>query len=191
MLLEVTDTGENATIISIDPGTTNIGIAIIIFNPYDFKIISIEAFTIKADKLPSAEWLGDLHGERVKRLHSLKKMLDKIFKENKPNSIACESPYINMRQPAAYGALVEAVCTIRNSVIEYDSYMGLNFIEPSNVKKSVNAGWISDKNAVRDALLKIDELTSVITPSVLLLDEHSIDAVCVGYAWIKKLKGVL
>ena len=175
-------------IIGIDPGSTNLGVSIYTMDSIDV-LTSIESFTLRADRLPSSEWMGELHGDRTRRLNGLSIALSSIFNTYNPSMIVSESGYINVRRPAAYGALIEVVSMIRNAIIEYDPQCSLNFIEPSNVKKAVGAGWISDKHAVKEAVSKIEEIIQSLSTPLDTLDEHSVDATAVAYAYIKKLRG--
>jgi hypothetical protein len=104
-----------------------------------------------------------------------------VFHRVNPLGIISESPFYSSRMPSAFGALTEVVCSIRQAVMVYDAWRVLYLIDPPSVKKALGCKGNGDKVAVKEALLRLPLLCNVIEGGVQALDEHSIDAVGVGY----------
>lgn len=187
MILEpFTQNGRIAHVIATDPGSQTLGLAVLSFDVETLDIIKTRAQTFTGDKLPYInQWTAAVHGDRIARIHAHRQNLYNILSYYKPILVACESPFYNPRRPNAYGALVEVMTEIRNAVIMYDPYMKLHTIDPPTVKKAVGAAGNADKVAVRAALLKIRDNLKLTTEDIDSMDEHSIDAVAVGYCLFK------
>lgn len=181
-----------ATIVGIDPGTTCLGFATIDYDVETFEIVSCYAETLHGEKLPGSEWLGSLYGDRFKRIEAYRDTLTRRFRSIEPVIIASESPFINVKRPAAYGALTEIVYAIKLAVVEYSHWRPLHLLPPSMVKNAVGAKGGADKDGVKNALRKITQIVTTATCDFEALDQHSIDALSVAYcAWQKNKLGQL
>lgn len=168
--------------VSIDPGTTTLGVAVSEFSEDLNRMIVVDATTIRADIL-AKRYYPDMikrHGDRNARLIALRDALRRYFDTWLPTVICSESAYLG-RSPQAYAALIEAVSAVRYACELHDPSIRLDLIPPSEVKVGVGVnGRSGDKSLIRDALECIDDLW--IQVEMLLLDEHAIDAIAVGYA---------
>ena len=173
---------QTATIVGIDPGSESLGVSQLTFSIVDGSLISINAITYVGSKMERPEYLIEIHGERLTRIKAHEDNLYYVFLQTLPYMVACESPFINMRRPQAYGALTEVVSAVRNALYRFDPYMQLYMVEPSLVKRAVDAKGNADKDAVRLALSKNEKIMSVLACDLSILDEHSIDAIAVAYA---------
>lgn len=188
-MLPIPTTGDDIVcIIGIDPGSETLGVGIIHFNVNTLKIVKTQAKTYTGSKLSGMEWMAEAHGDRMQRIYRHSNNLINIFNEYNPIIVAAESAFINIRRPAAYGALTEVFFMIRNAVICYDPWCPFYNVEPSNTKRAVGAPGNADKTVVKEHLLKIDEVCSVCETPIELLDEHSIDSLCVAYFQFLKYK---
>jgi Holliday junction resolvasome RuvABC endonuclease subunit len=180
-----------ATIVGMDPGTETLGFSELDFDLATFEITRWEPQTYYGSKLlKSSDWIGQVHGDRIRRLHAHRKNLIKLFDQIEPYVIGCEAPFINMKRPQAYGALTEAVYEIRLAVIAHSAWKELYVIDPSSVKNSVGAKGNADKNTIKACILAIPELVSVCTRPIIELDEHELDSGAVAYALFKNLKAM-
>lgn len=178
-----------AIITGIDPGTESLGFSELEFDLVTFELVRWEPVTFTGSKLlKSSDWIGKTHGARYQRLDAYGKHLTKLFDQVEPYVIACESPFINMRRPQAYGALAEIVYEIRRAVMAHNRWKELYLIDPSTVKNSVGAKGNADKDAVKASVRQIPELIRVLTKPLDELDEHSIDSGAVAYAAFKNLR---
>jgi Holliday junction resolvasome RuvABC endonuclease subunit len=183
MLLVPEDSTDITCIIGIDPGSSKLGVAIIYFDFTKMEIVSSDAWTLTGVKLMGKDtWLEEVHGERVARIRAMEEELGRIFSRVRPLLITAESPFFNSKFPAAYGVLVEVICSIRRAIINYDRWKELRLLPPSIVKNAVNVGGGKGKEVVRDGVLALsDKLKYNGTTPLQLLDEHSIDALAVAY----------
>lgn len=189
MLVRPTHVGE-CYISGIDPGTNTLGFSLIQIDPIDLSILCIKAETFRSDKmLDTNDILISTYGERVAKLMAHKNNLLRLFRYYKPIVICCESPFFNRLRPGAYGALMETMFAIKTAAIEYDRYIKFNTYEPSIVKKSIGANSIGDKLNVLKAMFAIDEIKDTTEIPLELLDDHSIDAIAVGYTFLKNIRG--
>lgn len=182
-MLQIPETASARTsVIGIDPGTKMLGVCVLEFDLVSFEIVNVQAFTYDGARLPSSEWAGYLHGDRVRRISALRDKLADVFNAYRPLYVCCESPFYNQKRPSAYGALTEIVCAVREAVRDYDVWKPLYMIDPPSVKKAVNASGNAGKDDVKAAISKIETLSRVCATPMANLDEHSIDAMAVAYA---------
>lgn len=182
------DASDRVTVIGIDPGTEKLGVAFIEFSCIDFKIYKCGALTLVGSKLPRSEWTNQMYSDRYSRIAALEEELLNIFNDTLPLIISSESPFINVRRPAAYGALVEVVCGIRSAVHRYSPWRILSFCPPSSVKQAIGAPGNADKDVVKKNILTIEELVNTCESILANLDEHSIDALAVAYYTLKQYR---
>lgn len=175
-----------ARLIGIDPGTQSLGLCCMWIDALSLQITNIEATTFIGDKLPQLTWMQENHSDRFARIYAHRQNLLNTFNHYQPVWIRSEAPFINMRRPQAFAALIEIVDAIRLAVAEYDRGIGLELIDPSTVKKSVGASGGADKNGVKASISRIDEISSKI--NISLLDEHSIDSVAVAYSKLLEVR---
>lgn len=189
-MLKIPDTSiTDAVIVGIDPGTETLGFSELRFDIQSLEITGWCANTYYGSKLlHGSAWIARTHGGRYSRLRAHRKNLIALLNQIEPFMIACESPFINMRTPQVYGALTEAVYEIRRAVTEHSSWKVLHLVEPSVAKNAIGAKGGADKEAVRAAIEKIDELVRTADVSISELDEHSLDGLAVAYAQYLTIK---
>ena len=181
MILIPSDASDRAKIIGIDPGSEKLGVAYIEFSCTDFSIYKCGALTLIGSKLPRGDFDIMLHSDRFSRINALKEELYRILVEERPLVVSSEAPFINVRRPAAYGALVEVVSHVRQAVREYSGWNKLLLVSPSSTKQAVGAPGNADKDKVKSCILKIPELVNYCESNIENLDEHSLDALAVAY----------
>lgn len=180
-------------IVGIDPGSTTLGFSVLEYDACTLQIARSYAYTFNAGKMH----LNDLdtlsHSERYARIYALMEALFQAFLDLKPTFIISESPFMAMKQPQAYGALVEVVFAIRSAVRMYDPAMRLDLIDPPSAKKAVGATGNAKKDQVMLAVKKI--LHQIVFDPVMSqssfdeLDEHSVDALAIAYSrWLKLIE---
>lgn len=171
-----------ANIVSIDPGSSTTGIAVFEIDVVSLEIMKSFAWTIDVSKLVSKNsWDESIYDNRFCRLNLLKDYLYNVFCQYKPIMVGSESPFINSRFPAAGIALTETLCKIKEAIFDYDRWLSLKLISPSSTKNAVGAAGNADKFAMTN---KVAGLAPIIKLAMnpYELDEHSIDALAVGYA---------
>ena len=172
-----------ATIVGIDPGSSNLGVGILRIQLSNLSILNSEAFTINGSNLSDSDsWSALLHGDRFNRIKAIETQLIKIFSFYQANFIYSESPFFGRSHPNAFQALVEVMNAIRNAVVQYDPWLKLNTIPPSSVKNGVGVKGNADKFAMKNAILNLNQLNYNGQIPLDKLDEHSIDALSVAYS---------
>jgi Holliday junction resolvasome RuvABC endonuclease subunit len=176
-------------IIGIDPGTNTLGVAILDVCLLEGKVTLMDAFTLVSNvSVQRHQNVLLAHGERYAKLYAHSEALRKLFGEWQPNCVICESPFLG-RFPQAFEALVECKLMIRRALQLYDKSMSLETVDPPTAKKAVDApGKGGDKNAVRDAVLKLKDLITADKVDILKLDEHAIDAIAVGFFKVRQIQ---
>lgn len=172
-------------IVAIDPGTSHIGFAIFTISYQTNDILGIEAFTINATDLPKLIGIEeDLYADRNIRLWRIENVLVDILNQTNPSLVVCEAPFFNRFRPMAYAALVETVQCIRSCLFRWNPNILLEIVEPLLVKKTVKSTLTNNKNDVTTALKNIKGLPELLDKSLECYDEHSIDAIAVGYSYL-------
>lgn len=184
-MLPVPHGDSSISIVGLDPGSDNLGVCIMRVDVFTQKIFSTEAFTLRGSQLPGSEWMASLHNDRFKRIQSLKTNLILLFRQIQPLCIAVESPFFNHFRPQAYGVLMEVLNAIREAVCEYDVWQAPYLIDPSSVKNAVGCLGNANKDAVRAAILNLQDIGAM--QNLQTLDEHSLDAIAVAYCRVKRL----
>lgn len=183
----------NYNIVSIDPGLNNLGIAIFnmksttssdLFN----DVNTIEAFTLKNDKLKDPAYItNDICSDRYIKLAKIQEAMNYILNRYRPNQVLCESPFFNRLRPSAYASLVEVINTIQYCIYQYNTNVYFKTVEPLLVKKRVGAGYVNGKQDMKTAIMNKPEIISKLKNDVNLLDEHAIDAIAIGYGYLKSI----
>lgn len=180
-------------IVGIDPGSTTLGFSVLEYDARTLRIIRTYAYTFNADKMKLSDLDALSHSERYARIYALMQALYEAFLELQPTFVISESPFMAMRRPQAYGALVEVVFAIRSALREYDPAMSLDLVDPPSAKNAVGASGNAKKEQVAHAIKKIlhqicfDSSASNITFDEL--DEHSVDAIAIAYSrWLRLIE---
>ena len=187
-MLVLPQINEPYRIVSIDPGTNTLGVALLEVDLVYFNITLLNAFTLNSGtNIHAFPTVLESHGERYTKLFSHSQNLLIIFNQYHPHSVICESPFLG-RFPQAFEALVECKIMIRNALLSHDPSMPLETVDPPTAKLAVGApGRGGDKEVVKKAILNLDNLVLPNVNFIESLDEHSIDAIAVGYYKAKQV----
>jgi Holliday junction resolvasome RuvABC endonuclease subunit len=173
-------------ILCIDPGTKTLGYAVYEIDIETLDIVDCFAWTVDIVRLDIYnENTVATYQEKFARIIAHKKNFRNVLDFYQPLIVVSETPFFSIMQPSAAGPLFELFATLEQTVEEWDSLKPLYKAEPRAVKKSVGAVDHKDKEAVKKALKKIPELSKA---NLDLLDNHSIDALAVGYYHLLKLR---
>lgn len=178
-----------ARLVAVDPGSNCMGVATIDFDCISRSIVATNAFTIHAKKSFVNDSFDESFGNRLARISAMSDVLANHYCTVKPNFAVCESPFIGMSQPQAYGALTETVCAVRSALATYDQYMPLYMVDPPSAKIGVGAAGNAKKDMMMMALVAIADSLNFVggVQAISGLDEHSVDAVAIGYTVLQRI----
>jgi Holliday junction resolvasome RuvABC endonuclease subunit len=178
-------TTEPLRILALDPGTNTLGVAWIELCLVSGRITLVYGGTFSADRYAdfdsSLQWSI---GQRAIKLDYHRQNLQQLLFQYQPHVVASEAPFMG-RFPQAYAALVECCNVITHTVLGYDPSLQVQFVDPPTAKLSVGALTRkgSKENVQESIRALVDAGRLFIHPSVpfLELDEHTYDAIAVGY----------
>jgi len=170
-------------IIGIDPGTTNLGLAVMSVDIKTMLILNTTALTFNAAKLISKDnWNCEVHSDRFDRILSLKESLMQTFMLYHPNVVCVESPFFGRSHPNAFQALTEVLTAIRDVLYQYNPWTELILVSPSEAKQAIMAKGNATKEIMKEKLLLLaSEFHLDPRLNINELDEHSIDAIAIAY----------
>ena len=169
-------------ILSIDPGLNNIGFANIFYSFPSASITSITAHTYKTEPTINSYQLSEYLDDRTIKLLSLKEHFATLVTSNQFDIIVCEAPFFYAGKPGAYRALVEAISVIKQHLADISPITPFIQLEPLMVKRFVKSLNISNKDSTKEALYLLNLHNHI---DLNTLDEHSVDAISIGYAFLK------
>jgi Holliday junction resolvasome RuvABC endonuclease subunit len=114
------------------------------------------------------------------RLNRLTGILEAMLDHMEPDIIGYENPFVDrLRIPSAI-PLGQSVMAIERAIYLYDRDITMGKYSPHEVKNSVGAKGGVNKIGVLEAILKIDEITSLVSPEDIT--DHEVDAIAIAYA---------
>lgn len=173
---------EPLRIVSFDPGTDTFGAAEIAID-LSSRQVSLEGAHLFRGSQLQREFpvAARFHGDLFARLLGHEENLLGFLHYAQPHVIVTETPYMG-RFAASYGALSKLLHTIHRACWRYDQFMSLRHVDPSTVKKYMGVkGTSGDKNLMTRALLSKTDLLNPNGIDIAELDEHRVDAICIGY----------
>ena len=126
--------------------------------------------------------LSEYLDDRTIKLLSLKDHIASLISNNQFDLILCEAPFFYAGKPGAYRALVEAISVIKQYIADITPTTPLIQLEPLLVKRFIRSFNISNKDSTKEALYLLNLHTYI---DLNTLDEHSVDAISIGYAFLK------
>lgn len=169
---------------AIDNGTNTVGLVIVDHDLRDGISKVIYAETLVADKTAYSKYEGRLllRGSLPARLEVIRDFMDDMLDEFDPDLVACESPFAHVHAHA-YAALTASMTVIDEAVYNYRPALEFVSVSPGQAKRAVIKGkFKSEKEAIREAILKDKNITSDREVDLHSLDEHCIDAIAVARA---------
>lgn len=174
------------TILGIDPGIHNCGIAFSKYDPKTGILAVVDYFTIHAAELAKKE---DKQTSReygtVFSLILLERTMREIFDKYQPDYIASEDAFYSPRTPNAFVSLKLCINSIQR-VLFCDYKKPLFKIPPKLAKAAVSQGT-ANKVAVQTSIRNLPDLKLKDTKSKPLdeMVEHEADAIAIAYAFRK------
>jgi len=173
---------EPLRIVSLDPGTDTFGAAQIEIDLSNRQVSLAEAHLFRGSQL-QREFVtaSRYHGDLFARLLGHEENLLGFLHYAQPHVIVTESPYMG-RFATSYGALSKLMNAIHRACWRYDQFATLRTVDPSTVKKYMGVkGTSGDKTLMTRAIMSKTDLLNPSGIDLAELDEHRIDAICIGY----------
>lgn len=169
----------------IDPGTDTLGVSVLDVHLHLNTLSLVFAQTFQGAQMAQHyRYIMQVHGDKVARLKAHEDNLYYLLTLYQPHEVISEAPYMG-RFPAAYGALVQCMDSIRGALIRYDPMLPLHTADPPTVKNAVGVGGrTGDKALMATAVQQLVEQSILLNPNglcIAALDEHSIDSIAVAY----------
>ena len=169
-------------ILAIDPGLNNIGFSHLLYSHPDSSISSITAHTFKPEPTVPAYHLSEYLDDRTIKLLSIKDYFASLLTSTYFDIIVCEAPFFYASKPGAYRALVEVISVFKQYLADTNPITPFIQLEPLLVKRYVKSLNISNKDSTKEALYLLNLHNYI---DLNTLDEHSVDAISIGYAFLK------
>ncbi len=177
-------------ILSIDPGSTNLGMAVLEVNHFtnEVKVIHVNTFIIDNIVRHAYSNYEFIYGTNAARLHAIGELVYSMCNAWGIDDVASEAPYMG-RFPRAFEVLTYCMATIKFALLRYFGDKPIVVYDPATVKVAMGVkGNSGDKQAIAIALTKQPYL-NLNGFDVNLLDEHSTDSIAVGCTYAKNLLG--
>ena len=172
----------NLNILAIDPGLNNIGFSHLLYNNQSSSIASISAHTFKPEPTVPSYQLSEYLDDRTIKLLSIKDYFSNLITATHFDIIVCEAPFFYAGKPGAYRALVEVISIFKQYLADTSPITPFIQLEPLMVKRFVKSLNISNKDSTKEALFILNLHNYI---DLNTLDEHSVDAISIGYAFLK------
>lgn len=175
-------------ILGIDPGTGKLGWNII---EYDLttKTPMVSRFnTLKGNIIYTKTYptLPDNMTRRFTIIEGMQRILEELITLYKPDVIAIEDTFFNPTRPQAYQALTLVIAMVER-VSCYMLGKPIYRYPPQEVKKIVTQQNTLTKHTVQETINSMDIIVkNSKQASTDNLDEHSLDSIAVGLAFIMK-----
>lgn len=168
-------------LLAIDPGSNEAGFVIMDYNPLTKEKIIKAQYTYTAKMaLKNKKSLVEDHGSKVIRFMGYMEFLNKVLDVWQPDVVICESPFLG-GHAQAFRVLSELTILFQVLAIKDDMDRSFKFVTPPEVKKNIGVkGNSGDKEEMKKALLKRNDICLYEGISFEDFSEHTIDAACIG-----------
>lgn len=179
-------------ILAIDPGSTNLGMAILEINHWTNTVKVVHVYTFHIDNVVRHAYSNYefIYGTSAARLYAIGELVYSMLCAWGIDDTVSEAPYMG-RFPRAFEVLTYCMATIKQATNRYYGDKPLTIFDPATVKSAVGVrGNSKDKDAVAQALTRLPYL-DMNGFNIAFLDEHSTDSIAVGCTYAKKLLGAV
>lgn len=168
-------------VIGLDPGIDNLGISICDLNHSTQKLHVLLAYTIHPNDLckhySGMEW----QSVRDYKLAIIRHEILRVYETYGFSKVIAESNYLGA-SAQAFKSLTECVSSIKQAVSNIDPTISIHLYEPSMIKTTMGVGGTDgDKDLMRNSLFNNKSILYSDYVNLNMLDEHSIDSICIAY----------
>jgi Holliday junction resolvasome RuvABC endonuclease subunit len=175
-------------ILAIDPGLTNTGWTLLEYDPSsgDVVVAKIGEFH-PGPTADRAEYREETEkfSKRTISLTLLRQMLIKIMEAETPDYVAVEDIFFNPQRPMAHAALAMWHCVTRMTCYDVLN-KPMEVIQTKIAKQEITGNGGNGKLSVQQSILSCPSIKFKNKTVEMLMDEHSADAIAVGYAFAKR-----
>ena len=171
-------------ILSFDPGLSTLGWAGGDFNTDTNKLEVVRFGNFKATKTATKEKeQSSVYGQRLIALNLLEAEVIRLIDFLKPDYIASEDVFLQMRHVNAFTALTLCLHTMKKAAFMRNKV--IYTMAPCNIKKATANDGHADKDAIQNSILHHDHITIQDNKQnpVNKMCEHEADAIAVGYSF--------
>lgn len=171
---------DEVRILAIDPGTNSCGYSIIDWNMRKKKGMVLAAGTLTATDALAKIRIVNNRDTTVNKLQGYSELFDDLYWLYRPTVVVSETPYMG-KFAQTFKVLSALLQELKSRLYRYNPYTDFIEIDPARVKKIMGVpGNSGDKDLMKEALRKKDELSYSEDIDFDKLDEHSRDSICVG-----------
>lgn len=186
-MFPIPDSYQQFDLVAIDPGLNNIGVAVFQFQTNPLKILTINAFTIKEERVEDRTCLdGEYIAEQVVKRTRMVNAVLTVLKKVSPEALVSESPFFDRRKPGSFAVLTEVINDIFSGTLRFNNNIRISMVAPLLVKHTLGVAGQKGKEVVKEAMSQTQEVLEVLESGFDELDEHAIDAIGVGYTYFKR-----
>lgn len=175
------------TILGIDPGLTNTGYSVLVYDTKKDATNVIAHGMITAISIAKREMRTDVkqYGNIIS-LMVYEKEIAALLETYKPDFIASEDAFYNPRTPQAYLSLKLCINAIQR-VLYNQVKKNLYLIAPTVAKQTVWGRGTANKEAVQESILRLPDLhiKKSKPKAITNLTEHEADSIAIAYTFIK------
>jgi len=166
-------------IISIDPGSVNLGLCVADVSANTFKPVNIITDNVQPPKLPLVDFYANMDVDNTEyKLAALGNFCYRIFTEQGPHILALESSFYNVKRPSAFKSLLNTVSYIEHAFYRFNPFGIVLEFSPHEIKRNINSKG-HKKEDVKEALINMPEIISAMNKPIEECTEHEIDAISV------------
>lgn len=177
-------------LLSIDPGFNFMGICIseLDFHSLTQRVIHVETINFNRYVKRFKHSPKQQGSKALMDTHMVKQLLAEVLHVHQPDVVVCEATYMG-RFVNAFAALTLCINAIETAAYRYDDCISFYTFEPSSVKKAMGVkGGSKEKEDMREALAVREDISLGVP--IDQLDEHSVDAICIGQCYFKTVLGI-
>lgn len=174
-------------VLAIDPGLTNTGWSLLECDTVTGKIVVARVGEFHPAPTAEKSTYRDQVNKFSKRTISLKVLresLQKLFVETKPRYVAIEDIFFNPTRPMAHAALAMWHCVARLAAHDVLN-VPVEIVPTKIAKQSITGRGDNGKFSVQQSIITNKDI-SFKTGIEAQMDEHSADAIAVGYAFFTR-----
>jgi Holliday junction resolvasome RuvABC endonuclease subunit len=176
----MSDVSSIASIIAIDPGTSNMGLCVHEFHCVTLETFKITAWTQAVKDRNLREWGLMINSPRREKISFLAECLQVELQQYNPVAVISEAPFFNPKSPDAFQALSQLIERLLVTTQQHRMLTPFYVIEPRSVKKIFSGVGNVDKDGMLSALKTKPALLAKLSVPLSSLDEHSVDAIAIS-----------